>query len=216
MKFKLPVLLTLCAVPFAPAFAATNASISSSDTVVCDDANIGDTIEVNGQAYLVVDDTTIREDEVYDHIVYGSLLVCTSHVTDLSALFESKVRFNRPIGNWDTSNVTTMRSMFAKATHFDQPIGNWDTHNVLNMAYLFHAARGFDQPIGRWDTSNVVNMYAMFAYALAFNQPNGDWNTAKVHFMSEMFAGASSFEHSIWNWDFSNVAASALIGVVTG
>ena len=53
--------------------------------------------------------------------------VCTSNITDMSSLFNSRTGFNEDISRWDTSNVTDMNLMFRKAWRFNQNISNWNT-----------------------------------------------------------------------------------------
>jgi len=131
-------------------------------------------------------------------------VVCTSLVTDMSALFEEDSSFNQNIGNWDTSNVTDMNTMFAGATSFNQDIGNWDVSNVTNMNAMFYGASVFDENIGGWNTSNVTNMIFMFFDATAFNQDIGSWDVSSVTDMNGMFIN-TPFNQDIGNWDVSSV-----------
>ena len=138
----------------------------------------------------------------------------TSKVTTMQAMFQWAPNFNQPIGNWNTSNVTRMDYMFAWATKFDQPIGNWDTSKVTTMSSMFGNAENFNQAIGNWDTSNVTNMGWMFAGAIKFNADISSWDTSKVTSMWLMFNRASSFTQDISNWDFSQIDHGQFWGIV--
>ena len=48
-----------------------------------------------------------------------------------------------------------MEKMFCEAIKFNQPIGGWNTSNVTDMSLMFSDAAAFNQPIGAWDTSDV-------------------------------------------------------------
>ena len=77
---------------------------------------------------------------------------CTSGITSMLSLFDSKGSFNEDINAWDTSSVTFMQSMFFGAAVFNQPIQDWDTSSVTTMLQMFLGAAAFNQPIGSWDT----------------------------------------------------------------
>ena len=88
-----------------PIYLATNGV-----TIKCDVRGmVGDTFEINGITYTIVDEALLRQmvDDGEDVTT-----VCTSRVTDMSLLFSGK-SFNQDIGSWDVSNVTDMRDMFA-------------------------------------------------------------------------------------------------------
>lgn len=177
----------------------------------CPDANIGDSGEVNGVTYTIVDETTLRQMVENDEDVTG---VCTSRVTNTVALFYIGAdsnntvidnEFNQDISHWDMSNVTDARAMFIACISFNQPIGDWDVSNITDMTDMFVAARSFNQDIGDWNVSSVTNMKGMFARASNFNQDISNWDVSIVTDMSGMFSNAPSYNQDISSWDVSNV-----------
>ena len=179
-------------------------------TIKCPTANVSETAIINGKAYIVVDETVLRT-----RVTNGDDMtcVCTSQVTDMSGLFDSKTTFNDDISSWDTSNVTVMSQMFSNASSFDQNIGSWDTSNVNEMSLMFSQASAFNNgginSIKNWNTSNVTRMNGMFQHAVLFNQEVGDWDTSNVIKSQQMFYDANAFNNggtnSINNWNVSNV-----------
>ena len=116
-------------------------------TIICDEAEVGDTRTVNGMAY------TRRTVEQID--TENAAATCTSGITDMASLFLSEHEFNGDIGSWDTSNVTTMNRMFYNAAAFNQDIGDWDTSNVMSMTALFHGATQFNHDLSDWCMANI-------------------------------------------------------------
>ncbi len=98
--------------------------------------------------------------------------------------FEDDLEFFRldfsGIENWDTSHVENMSQMFEGIPYFNEPIGKWDVSHVKNMGSMFAGARSFNQPLNDWDVSNVVDMSSMFNGANCFNQPLDKWNVGKA------------------------------------
>ncbi len=161
----------------------------------------GTTYTLDGTTYTIVDNATLKTWAADDQ----TNAVCTSLVTDMSALFRSKASFNQNISSWDTSGVTTMQQMFQSAAAFNQDIGHWDTSSVTNMSVMFNGATVFNQDIGTWDTSQVTTMWLMFNRATAFNQDIGQWNVSQVTTMNSMFTEAVAFNQDIGEWNVSSV-----------
>ena len=171
--------------------------------VYCNGAEPGQSKNIEGRNYYVVDDNTI------DYAIRNKRWICTSHVTNMEGLFKTDESRNYlreiDITRWDVSNVENMHKMFKWAERFNQDIGNWRTGNVKDMSYMFRGAGRFNQDIGGWDTSNVVDMNHMFCGAGRFNQDIGGWDTSNVVDMSNMFCDTKAFNQDISNWDTGNV-----------
>jgi surface protein len=166
-------------------------------TLFCTDAAVG--------ATATIDTVTYTKRAVGDITVSNAVTTCTSGITDMSWLFDSKSTFNGDISHWDTSSVTDMSGLFYFASAFNQDIGGWDTSSVTNMSSLFSFASVFDQDIGGWVTSSVTDMSYMFWVASAFNQDIGGWDTSSVTDMEQMFRNASVFNQDIGGWVTSSV-----------
>ena len=117
-------------------------------TVICDDAEIGDTDVVNGTSY-----TKRTRNEITPE---NAAATCTSGITDMREMFMQVHSFNQDIGTWDVSNVTDMSGMFNGASSFNQDIGAWHVSNVTDMRGMFSYAKSFNQDIGAWDVSGTV------------------------------------------------------------
>ena len=166
-------------------------------TVLCDDADVGDSGEVDGTVY-----TKRTRDQITTD---NAATTCTSGITNMGSLFQFEGAFNEDISTWDVSSVTNMTFMFDQASAFDQDIGEWDTQNVTSMERMFRNAETFNQDIGGWDVTEVTSMESMFFRAEAFNQNIGGWTTAEVTAMDFMFSGAESFDQDIGGWETGNV-----------
>ena len=169
-------------------------------TCKCPNATAGDTADINGVTYTVVDDNSIAGE-----IANGNANLCTTLVTNMSFMFNRFSAFNGDISNWDTSAVIDMFQMFSGFESFNVDISNWDTSAVTNMSNMFADTSAFNQDIGSWDTSSVTDMNNMFAGASSFNQDIGGWDVSNVTEMSGMFQDAESFNQDIGNWDTSSV-----------
>lgn len=196
-------------------------------------ANIGETWELDGTEYIVVDEELLREmisnaediskvvttrvtnmrelfldysfEEEYDISSWD-----VSNVVDMGGMFasndmENGNTFNGDIGAWDVSNVENMSAMFVRAKNFNQNIGSWNVSSVKYMSSMFSEAISFNQDIGNWDLSSALEIKGMFNNATSFNQDIGNWDVSSVELMSSVFNGASSFNQDISNWNISNV-----------
>ena len=84
---------------------------SNGVTITCDSTGmLGDTFEVNGVTYTIVDEAMLRE-----MVQQGAdvTTVCTSKVTNMNWMFAGDLNeestFNQDIASWDVSNVTNMK-----------------------------------------------------------------------------------------------------------
>ena len=171
---------------------------------VRDGAEIGDTGEVNGVTYTVVDEAILRQ-MVEDGEDVSK--VATTRVQNMSKLFLLKNNIS-DISNWDVSNVTDMFAMFSTASSFNQDISGWDVSKVTDMSEMFDKT-SFNQPIGNWNVSNVTNMRFMF-YKTPFNQDISNWNVGNVTNMEWMFVD-TNFDQDIGDWDVSNVTSMGIM-----
>ena len=170
-------------------------------TIVCADASVGDTGEVNGVTY-----TKRTRDEVTPE---NAATTCTSGISNMDNLFFTQVfmdyGFNEDISHWDVSNVTSMISMFHDADLFNQDLSAWDVSNVTNMHKMFRYARSFNQDIGAWNTSSVTDMSEMFFSAERFDWSLDTWDVSNVTTMMHMFQDAVDFNGRLNAWDVSSV-----------
>jgi len=166
-------------------------------TVRCEDADIGDTDQVNGVTY-----TKRTADQI---TIENAATTCTSGIEDMNSLFSFSFDFNGDISSWDVSSVTNMADMFRQATSFDGDISSWDVSSVTTMSSMFSGAELFNGDLSSWDVSSVTVMTSMFSAARSFNQDIGDWDVSSVTEMGSMFSGANSFDQDINGWDVSSV-----------
>ena len=93
-------------------------------TVMCPDADVGQTGEVNGIVYTKRSKAQI--DALVDAKDYASLATtCTSDVTTMWGMFEDAKSFNQDLSSWDVSSVTNMADMFYNASSFNQDLSGW-------------------------------------------------------------------------------------------
>ena len=165
-------------------------------------AIVGDTQELDGETYKVVDETMLREMVTNDEDVTK---VVTTRVTDMHLLFKEKTAFNQDISSWDVSRVVTMHEMFSYAESFNQDISSWNTAAVTHFGRMFTGAKAFNQNISSWDISNATSLNYMFGSAESFNQPLNNWDVSSVvsDGFVNLFYGASSFNQDLSNWDVS-------------
>ena len=128
-------------------------------------AEVGQSGEVNGITYKIVDETTLRTMVNNGEDVTK---VCTTKITNMSSLFKDK-SFNENISSWDVSSVTDMSSMF-------------------------HDNHTFNTDLSRWDVSKVTNMNRTFRYAWVMNQDLSDWQVNQVNDCTGFWAGAFAWD----------------------
>ena len=174
---------------------------SNGVTIKCYDwAKVGDTGEINGITYMIVDNANVVRHDI------DLSKICTTKVTDMSFLFSpqktpNNFSFNGDISSWDVSNVTDMSGMFGRA-EFNQDISFWDVSNVGDMRVMFFQSL-FNQDIGVWNVSNVYDMGSMFSDS-QFNQDISSWDVSSVTHMDGMFS-YSLFNQDLGGWDVVNV-----------
>lgn len=170
-------------------------------TVMCPDAALGDSGEVNGVTY-----TKRSRDQINTSNVSTT---CTSGIVDMSYLFMNQIDFNEDNSHWDVSSVTNMTGIFQSSRSFTQDISNWDVSSVTDMTAMFQNARSFNQNIDSWDVSSVTDVIFMFNGASSFNQNLNSWDVSSVTIMRSMFQDASSFNQDLGSWDVSSVTDMA-------
>ena len=190
------------------------------------DAVIGESYELEGKTYRVVNNEMLRS-MVNDGADLSGVI--TTYVTDMSYLFYKRENFDADISSWDTSSVNTMSKMFMLAESFSGDLSSWDVSNVTDFGDMFHGTRRFNsdlsswnvssaellngmfhdsyfnQNINSWDVSNVINFSGMFDDTLYFNQPLNNWDMSSAENLGGMFAEAVSFNQDISMWDTSSV-----------
>ena len=174
-------------------------------TVMCPDAEVGESGVVNGVTYTKRTRNQITEG--------NANTTCTSGITDMSEMFagawQNSNAFNGDISSWDTSQVTNMRHMFYFADNFNQDISSWDTSQVANMEGMFYYATSFSQNIGSWNTSRVTNMERMFDGANNSNQATSKWDARKVDNDGTMLDASTTLKMGIAHW-FKNIMSSMI------
>ena len=197
---------------------------SNGVTVLCTGAAVGATGDVDINKDGSIDPATERftkrtvGDTTADITLANAATTCTSGVTNMSRLFQSRTgndntaAFNENISHWDTSGVTDMSFMFNGAESFNQDIGSWDVSNVMSMESMFSGVgrlfglnMKFNKDIDKWDVSQVTNMVSMFRGTSAFDRDIGGWDVSHVTNMESMFRGARAFNQDIGTWDVSQV-----------
>ena len=190
------------------------------------DAVIGESYELEGKTYRVVNNEMLRSMVNEGADLSG---VITTYVTDMSYLFYKRENFDADLSSWDTSSVNTMSKMFMLAESFSGDLSSWDVSNVTDFGDMFHGTRRFNsdlsswnvssaellngmfhdsyfnQNINSWDVSNVINFSGMFDDTLYFNQPLNNWDMSSAENLGGMFAEAVSFNQDISMWDTSSV-----------
>ena len=123
-------------------------------TVMCTDADVGDTGTVGGVTYTKRSKAQITTG--------NAQTTCTSDLTDMYGKFRDITSFNKDIGSWDVSSVTDMTYMFVHALSFNQDISSWDVSSVTDMTYMFRSATAFNQDLSGWCVSNIVSAPTSF------------------------------------------------------
>ena len=163
-------------------------------TIICDNAEVGDSWEYSGVTYVKRTKEQINVD--------NASTTCTSGITDMISLFKDKNQFNEDISHWDVSRVTSMQYMFSFAYSFNSDISNWDVSRVTSMQNMFLNALDFNQNIGSWDVYNVHYMGYMLGGARSFNQDLSSWCVAyHIYNTPENFSTDSPLRESnkpIW------------------
>ena len=77
---------------------------------------------------------------------------------------------NADITQWNTSHITDMSYMFQNYPGEIPDISNWDTSNVTNMERMFKNYKGKLPDMSRWNTEKVTNMSYMFYFCTGANE----------------------------------------------
>ena len=158
----------------------------------------------------------------------------TSHVTDMSGLFQNIGRSSLDLSDWNTGNVEKIGWMFAN-TRTDitsaplkeiKGLENWDVRNVQDFSHMFHSGGvpveiGSFVPTGsltkldlsNWKLDHVTLTDHMFSLCkkLTFDSDAmanmANWNTSSDESMSGMFQEMNKVKDLsfISNWDVSSV-----------
>ena len=178
-------------------------------TILCDDANIGDSGEINGITYTKRKANQISVDNASSS--------CTSGIDDFSFLFEGKTKFNEDISHWDVSDAYTFEAMFRNARSFNQDISHWDMSNAIFTTSMFEMALAFNQDISNWNVFSLCFATDMFLGAQSFNQNLNNWDTRSFIDIGRMLKDAKSFDSDLSNWKIKNVIYlnELLVGTAT-
>ncbi|GMH85368.1 hypothetical protein TL16_g10208 [Triparma laevis f. inornata] len=154
----------------------------------------------------------------------------TTHITDISYLFEGMVNFDQDLSGWNlincksmigtftktnnfaanmkgwnVGNVTTMEKLCLKSENFNADISGFDVSSVTSLQEAFKEVKIFNADVSEWNTKNVTTMRCCFSDARAFNGPLSGWDTTNVKNMSHMFSGARAFNQNLSNFNTCNV-----------
>ena len=116
----------------------------------------------------------------------------TSHVTDMTGMFEDCSATTLDLSSFDTSNVTDMSSMFqfSKATTID--LSSFYTPNLKYMSYMFTYSQATTINLSSFNTSKVTNMYAMFYKVKASILDLSSFDTSNVTNMNSIFRDSTA------------------------
>ena len=107
------------------------------------------------------------------------------------------------IKNWNfTSNMQSLSATFLKNIRFNQPIGSWNTSNVNNFRYTFQHASGFDQDLGSWNVTSALYMND-FMKGVTLSTANyqsllNGWGPQNVNNNINVNFGNSQYSSSHW------------------
>ena len=172
-------------------------------TILCPDAAVGDSGEVNEILYTKQDREGLLQlvqSEDWSAIETS----CTSSIADMSDVFRGS-EFDGDISTWDLSSTVNTSGMFAETTSFGGDISSWELSAVTDMSEMFRGAAQFNRDVSSWDVDLVADMRGMFAETASFNGDLSDWNVSAVTDMSEMFQAAEKFNGDLSNWEISVV-----------
>ena len=93
-------------------------------TLICDDADVGDTTDINNQTFTKRNRSQIEDLLNVDENNPELANTYTSGITDMSILFKNST-YNQDIRSWDVSQVTDMRAMFRFADAFNRDLESW-------------------------------------------------------------------------------------------
>lgn len=131
----------------------------------------------------------------------------TSHVTDMSHMFDSVALKSLDVSTWDVSHVTDMSYMFSDTGLTALDLNNWNTSSVTNMKNMFSStdvdSKLLSLDLANWNVGNVRDMSAMFMKVDKLkNLDISNWNVANVQKMVGMFSDAGDIKEldfSHWN-----------------
>ncbi len=187
-------------------------------TVICDEANLGDTEFLEYLPGVTYDSDFSKRYELQitkrgrnDINANNKSRTCTSGITDMSELMLGVTSRGVAVLHYDVSNVTNMERMF-HTEYAENYFGFWDVSNVKNMSGMFWGSTYmyFDYindgtGLSKWNVSNVENMSDMFRDNKLFNDNIANWDVSKVTNMDRMFNNARDFNQDLSKWCVTNI-----------
>lgn len=188
-------------------------------TVICDEANLGDTefLEYLPGVQYDSDFSKLYEFQITkrgrnDIDVNNKSYTCTSGITDMSELMLGVTNGMSPaVLHYDVSNVTNMERMFHTESARNY-FGFWDVSKVKNMSGMFWGSQTMrfeyikdGTGLSHWNVSNVENMSDMFRDNKLFNDNIANWDVSKVTNMDRMFNNARDFNQDLSKWCVTNI-----------
>ena len=131
----------------------------------------------------------------------------TSHVVNMSSMFNGCKATSLDLSSFDTSNVTDMSTMFSNASATSiVGLDSFNTAKVTNMSYMFQGAKATELNISTFNLSNVTNMTYMFYGSSATSIIMSDnFNSSKVTNMRNMFTNSKATSLDVSGLDTSSV-----------